>query len=356
MRAGCPRGYRVRRGALVGLPKARRGLTVNDNIERIGRMTSTMRSNRFAFALALVSTFTAPAAFAQPANDAASVEDMRREIKQLKAQVQTLQAAVAEVSELTRQSSEIWARALRSMPQPSATEGASAPRGHDDAPHHAHVPEAKPALQAKAGVGAAARRREVAAPVPTGGTVRGKVEVPSGEPVAYAYVENVFASPVKGEKVAIEQKDKQFVPSWAVVQRGTTVSFPNMDKVYHNVFSLSSGNSFDLGLYNSAGQAKAHTFNEPGAVDVFCNIHPHMAASVLVVPNRHFAKIKADGSFEIADVPSGKRKVVVWAPGARLATQWVELEAGGTAQVALKLEAKSRAHKNKQGHAYGSYE
>jgi hypothetical protein len=126
--------------------------------------------------------------------------------------------------------------------------------------------------------------------------------------------------------------------------------------VYHNVFSQSSGNSFDLGLYNSTSAAKSHTFDEPGSVDIFCNIHPQMAASILVVPNRHFAKVKADGTFEIEGVPGGKRKVVAWAPGSRLAVQWVELTPGETADVDLKLESKLPGHKNKDNQQYGSYQ
>jgi plastocyanin len=190
----------------------------------------------------------------------------------------------------------------------------------------------------------------------TTGVVRGKVDVPRGEPVGYVYVENVFAPAVHGDKVTIEQVRKQFMPNWAVIQRGTTVEFPNTDSVYHNVFSQSSGNSFDLGLYNSTSAAKNHVFSEPGAVDIFCNIHPQMAASILVVPNRHFAKVKADGTFEITDVPGGKRKVVAWAPGSRMAVQWVDLNPGETAEVALKLESKLNGHKNKDGQQYGSYQ
>ena len=105
-------------------------------------------------------------------------------------------------------------------------------------------------------------RVEAAEPAP--GTIRGKIAVPSGEPVAYVYVENVLAPPVKGQRKVIEQAGKKFVPGWAVVQRGTAIAFPNMDNIYHNVFSLSAGNQFDLGLYNSGGEPKAHTFSEPG--------------------------------------------------------------------------------------------
>jgi plastocyanin len=187
------------------------------------------------------------------------------------------------------------------------------------------------------------------------GTVRGKVEVPSGEPVAYVYVENIRGPAVRETK-KIEQLNKQFVPPWAVVQRGTTLQFPNLDNIYHNVFSLSTGNTFDLGLYNSANEAKSHTFEEPGAVDIYCNIHPQMSASVLVVPNRFFARVNRDGTFEIPGVPSGKRKVVAWAPNSRFVADWVDLPSGGAAEIALKLEPKSSGHKNKQGRPYGSYE
>ena len=81
-----------------------------------------------------------------------------------------------------------------------------------------------------------------------------------------------------------------------------------------------------------------------------------MAASVLVVPNKYFAKVKADGSYEIPGVPSGRRKVVAWAPGSRLISEWIEVAAGGDAALNLKLESKAAGHKNKAGQAYGSYE
>jgi len=73
------------------------------------------------------------------------------------------------------------------------------------------------------------------------------------------------------------------------------------------VFSLSSGNSFDLGLYNSSSEAKSQTSTNR-AVDIYCNIHPQMAASTLVVPNRYFAKVKADGTYEIPGVPTASAR------------------------------------------------
>jgi plastocyanin len=282
--------------------------------------------------------------------EAGDLEELRRENRQLKAQLQALRAALAEAAELDRQREKLISRALSKGPT-SAADSAGAPR-------LAEVVEA-PSLQRPAGRGSGAPSLPAPrkpAPGAATGTLRGKVRLPANEPVAYVYVENVFAAPVKGETVTIEQVRKQFVPSWAVIRRGTTVQFPNMDTIYHNVFSQSTGNTFDLGLYNSSSEAKVHTFNEPGSVDIYCNIHPQMAASILVVPNRHFAKVNAKGEFEIAEVPVGKRKVVAWAPGSKLHVQWVEVEPGEPLDLAFALEARGGTHKNKFGQVYGSYQ
>jgi plastocyanin len=302
-------------------------------------------------ALAVAAILVGLAGRARAQSEATDAEEMRREIRTLKAQLQALRSAMGEAAEFDRMRANALARALGNTPTTtSATEMAAAATAVKERP--AEVPRRGAARGAPV---AASRRAQVAEPASSAGTLRGRVEVPSGEPVAYVYVENIRGPGVREVK-KIEQLNKQFVPPWAVVQRGTTLQFPNLDNIYHNVFSLSSGNTFDLGLYNSAGEAKAHTFDEAGSVDIYCNIHPQMAASVLVVPNRFFSRVKADGTFEIAGVPSGRRKVVAWAPGSRMAADWVEVPAGAAADVALKLEAKAAGHKNKQGRPYGSYE
>jgi plastocyanin len=287
--------------------------------------------------------------------DASEVEDLRREVRQLQTQIQSLRQAIMEAAEFDRQRASLLTKALKNLGNGSSSSSSesrseSAPR----AVEKLSPPPPPPVARAEVST----RRAPPPPPPPaeTFGTIRGKVAVPSGEPVAYVYVENVMAPAVKGQHKVIEQAGKKFVPNWAVVQRGTAITFPNNDNIYHNVFSLSAGNQFDLGLYNAGGDPKSHTFTEPGAVDVYCNIHPQMAASVLVVPNKHFAKVKPDGTYEIANVPTGRRKVVAWAPGSRLASEWVEVASGGSADLNLKLESKAPGHKNKSGQTYGSYE
>jgi plastocyanin len=283
------------------------------------------------------------------------VEDVRHELRQLQAQVQALRAALAEAAELDKQRAAVLTRALKNLPPAQEGAGAAAappPKSESAAP----PPRPFAASAPRAEASAAASVHRSAAIETSLGAIRGKVEVPAGEPVAYVYVENILAPAAKGDRKVIQQSGKKFIPGWAVIQRGTAIAFPNNDNIYHNVFSLSAGNQFDLGLYNSGGEAKAHTFTEAGPVDVYCNIHPQMSASVLVVPNRYYAKVKPDGSFEIAGVPTGKRKVVAWSPGSRPTADWIEVGVGRTADMSLKLEPKGSAHKNKLGQSYGSYE
>jgi plastocyanin len=296
-----------------------------------------MKSIASILALAAVCALGTSSA-AQETAKAKDVAELEREVRALEARMSTLSAAAAQVAELMTRSAEIWSRALAGQ----------APKADEPA---------KAASKPKAGVIKVPPVPRPAEPVVVEvGSVRGKVNVPKGEPIAYAYIENVFAPPVRGKTVVIDQKNKNFVPSWAVVRRGTTVEFPNRDNIYHNVFSHSAGNSFDLGLYNAGSPAKSHSFQAPGSVDVYCNIHPSMAASVLVVPNELFAKVQPDGTFVIDKVPSGQRKVVAWSPGTAPSTQWVELKGGAAANVELTLEHKSRVHQNKDGRAYGSYQ
>ena len=85
-----------------------------------------------------------------------------------------------------------------------------------------------------------------------------------------------------GQTIRMAQESKRFVPRVAIVSRPGTVEFPNNDPVYHNVFSVSGSNRFDLGLYRS-GASKSRSFAEPGLVRVYCNIHPQMVGFLMVV-------------------------------------------------------------------------
>lgn len=107
------------------------------------------------------------------------------------------------------------------------------------------------------------------------------------------------------------QQDRRFSPDLVVVPAGSAVSFPNFDPIFHNVFSLSNPKSFDLGNYRQ-GQTRTVSFPKPGIVAVYCHLHPNMAGTILVTPNRWGVRVGADGSFLLADVPLGKYTIVAW--------------------------------------------
>jgi plastocyanin len=169
------------------------------------------------------------------------------------------------------------------------------------------------------------------------------------------YVENVRAPAARGKTAEIAQRDKQFVPEVLVVQRGTRVSFPNYDSVFHNVFSPSTPHPFDLGSYRAGESARAVDMTSSGVVEVFCNVHARMHSNILVVPNALYARVGADGRFELPNVPVGSRKIVVWSPTTKPQSETIELGPQG-GEVSVTVQAQpAAAHNNKLGQPYGSY-
>jgi plastocyanin len=149
----------------------------------------------------------------------------------------------------------------------------------------------------------------------SGAELVGTVQV-AGRPTQHAVVwlaaSGAPASPP--QKVVLDQRNLAFVPHVLAVRVGTTVEFPNNDKVFHNVFSFRDGKKFDLGMYPK-GTSRPIKFDTPGLARLFCNIHPNMAAYVLAVESPYFAVSKEDGTFTIQGVPAGTYTYHAWRPG-----------------------------------------
>jgi plastocyanin len=130
--------------------------------------------------------------------------------------------------------------------------------------------------------------------------------------VAYlADVAEATASPAG--PAMLDQKGQRFIPRLLAVVVGQAVDFRNSDNVFHNVFSYSPPKRFDLGRY-PRGKSKRLTFQKPGLVQVFCDIHSDMRADIVVVPSRCFGYVDATGRFRIEDAPAGEHTVIVWLP------------------------------------------
>src|SRR5262249_8018276 len=191
-------------------------------------------------------------------------------------------------------------------------------------------------------------------PLAGGARVTGQVSPPRADVVVY--LEGVPAKPTDEKREQIKQKDQQFSPRVVIVEKGQTVEFPNEDKIFHNVFSVTEGSKFDLGLYKS-GESKAVTFKYAGVVDIYCNIHPNMVAKVKGVDSSIHALPGDDGRFTLADVPPGSYHVVAWQPyGAEWRGQ-VTVKPGATVELAIPLAPgkPQTGHMRKDGTPYGRY-
>lgn len=205
-------------------------------------------------------------------------------------------------------------------------------------------------------------------PTASAGTIRGRVEVRltaspvgphpdvgslGGAPAraaadrrrAVVYLETApqaaFEEP-RQRRARIDQRNETFVPHLLAVTVGTTVDFPNNDTTYHNVFSLSPPRPFDLGRY-AAGRSKSVTFHRPGVVRVFCDIHSHMSAFILVFSHRFFAVTDDEGRYAIEDVPPGTYTVSVWNEAVKGESRSVTVPAGSAAvDVDFRLERGGR--------------
>jgi plastocyanin len=151
-------------------------------------------------------------------------------------------------------------------------------------------------------------------------------------------------------------RSKAFLPHVVAVPAGSTISFPNEDPIAHNLFSLTPGNTFDLGLYRR-GAGKTHKFDAPGTVNVYCNVHPSMSAVVHVMSTPFYGFADPNGNYSF-DVPPGRYRVVAWnEQGGTSAPSDLEVKGDGTVAGATLLTIDGRnfrvsQHKNKFGQTY----
>jgi plastocyanin len=138
--------------------------------------------------------------------------------------------------------------------------------------------------------------------------------------------QEAFGTPFPG-RARLDQKNETFVPYVLAVTVGSTVDFPNSDRTYHNVFSLSKAKRFDLGRY-PRGQSRSVRFERPGVVRVFCEIHSHMSAFILVFAHPYFGATDGEGRYRIVDVPPGTYTLAVWNDGEVRARREVRVGGG----------------------------
>jgi plastocyanin len=204
----------------------------------------------------------------------------------------------------------------------------------------------------------------IASPMPTAtptppGTIRVEVvllrggeRLPGDDSVAW--LPDIPASSGSTTKVAFSQRDKQFDPRLAVVSVGSTIDFPNYDRVFHNVFSLSAPKTFDLGLYRR-GKSKSVRFDRPGLVQIYCNIHPHMAAFLMIVESGRHGVADTAGVINLENIPAGMHTVAGWNVRGGMWSREVAVRSGRTTSITIEIDIsnwREAPHLNKYGKEY----
>jgi len=153
-------------------------------------------------------------------------------------------------------------------------------------------------------------------------------------PAAVVYLEGAFPAKSSDQQPPqMTQRNLQFMPGLLPIQVGTTVRFPNMDETYHNVFSYSKTKRFDLGRYRKDETPAEVTFEKPGVVKLYCEIHEHMRATILVLETPYFTKTDPEGKYRLEKLPPGKHTLKVWIDENTVREHSVELKPGETVRV-----------------------
>ena len=193
---------------------------------------------------------------------------------------------------------------------------------------------------------------------PAGGSLRGRVEIRRAPPAperrpgvgdlhspggrdlpdrrrAVVYLETAPRGAFEDrepQRSRMDQRNETFLPNVLAITVGSVVDFPNNDSTYHNVFSLSKPKRFDLGRY-AQGRSKSVRFDRPGVVRVFCDIHSHMSAFIIVFNHRYFDTTDAEGHYRIDSIPAGTYTVAAWHDGADRDTRVVSIPESGSVEL-----------------------
>ena len=153
------------------------------------------------------------------------------------------------------------------------------------------------------------------------------------------YLEALAAPPPPaGAGAVIRQHLARFEPGFTVVPVGAPVRMPNEDTIFHNVFSYSRPNDFDLGLYG-AGEARTVRFSAPGPVRIYCSIHERMTGLIFVTPSALYATPAPSGAYRIGGVPAGRYRLHAWSERLPIWSRELVLEPGESAEVEVRLLA-----------------
>ena len=153
------------------------------------------------------------------------------------------------------------------------------------------------------------------------------------------YLKNIkchYTPPTK--HLQLDQKFLQFTRRVLPVLKGTTVDFTNHDPVYHNVFTNSQLNKFDLGRKRNGEKVSVKMTRSEVPVKVYCEIHSKMKSYILVLDNPFFTTVGPGQTYEIKGIPPGTYTLVAWHDYWAPVEQKVKIKKGKTTQANVTLD------------------
>ena len=221
----------------------------------------------------------------------------------------------------------------------------------------------KTKVKAKPSVKTKAKKKKpiktVAKKVPTTGQIKGQIKLlgaNTSDNISIALEplgKSTQLTKHKQRSHVVILKKKIYLPSHMSVQRGDKVAFHNLDKIKHNVFSVTQGSSFDLGTFRT-GKRPATTMRSTGVIKVYCDIHPKMAMFVMVTDSPFHSVTNKKGGFSFANVPAGRYKLFAWNIRGET-TRTIEIVAGKSTSLNITLDTRSykpKPHLKKNGKSY----
>lgn len=236
-------------------------------------------------------------------------------------------------------------------PEPSPDEPESAPEPEPEPQPEPEAETARPAETPVEPQQPTVARIHGRIDLETPGRERINPEEAYGQTVVY-FVPETDVTPPPPEEVEIGTRAKRFSPDVVVVPVGSTVHFPNYDRILHNVFSLSSVAEFDLGFYGHE-ESRSHTFNEAGLALIHCNVHQSMQAEVFVVETPFYTQPDEQGRFVLEGMSPGPGTLHVWNPRSGESRHALDIEDDHSLSLTLELtRPRVEEHTNKFGEPY----
>jgi plastocyanin len=237
----------------------------------------------------------------------------------------------------------------RQTPEPGASDGDAQAQGADQAADTPAPADSDGPAEPAASPAPAARAQISGRVVLTGG------DADADEAIVYFVPDTPGRQGEAAEGAAgarIVTRDKSLEPTVLTVSPGTEVHFPNEDPILHNLFSVSAGNDFDLGVYGP-GESPSVRFDETGVVNIYCNVHHDMHAHVLVVDTPWRTRADADGRFRLTDLPSGEGELHIWHRQSKPWSRRVRLPASDSFNVRMEVtKPRLPPHRDKGGEPY----